>query len=68
MRIVVTGGGGFIGGSVVRQLAARGDQVVALVRDPAKAAALAGPNVELVASDLSDIARHRRAASRAPTP
>ena len=55
MRIVVTGGGGFIGGSVVRQLAARGDHVVALVRDPAKAASLAGPNVELVASDLSDI-------------
>ena len=54
MRIVVTGGGGFIGGSVVRRLAARGDQVVALVRDPAKAAGLAGPNVELVASDLSD--------------
>ena len=55
MRIAVTGGGGFIGGSVVRQLAARGDHVVALVRDPAKAAALAGPNVELVESDLSDI-------------
>ncbi len=55
-RIVVTGGGGFIGGSIVRQLAARGDHVVALVRDPAKAASLAGPNVELVASDLSDVA------------
>jgi dihydroflavonol-4-reductase len=56
VRIVVTGGGGFIGGSVVRQLVARGDQVVALVRDPGKAASLAGPNVELVASDLSDVA------------
>ena len=55
MRIVVTGGGGFIGGSIVRQLVARGNQVVALVRDPAKTAALAGPNVELVANDLSDI-------------
>ena len=56
MRIVVTGGGGFIGGSIVRQLAARGDHVVALVRDPGRAASLAGPNVELVASDLSDVA------------
>ena len=55
-RIVVTGGGGFIGGSVVRQLADRGDHVVALVRDTKRAAHLAGPNVELVASDLSDTA------------
>ena len=55
-RIAVTGGAGFIGGSIVRQLAARGDHVVALVRDPKRAAALAGPNVELVASDLSDAA------------
>ena len=55
MRIVVTGGAGFIGGSVVRQLAARGDHVVALVRDPGKAASLAASNVELIASDLSDL-------------
>jgi dihydroflavonol-4-reductase len=53
-RVVVTGGGGFIGGSIVRQLASRGDQVVALVRHPANAASIAGPNVDLVASDLSD--------------
>ena len=55
MRVVVTGGAGFIGRSVVRQLAARGDQVVALVRDLNKAAFLAGTTVELVASDLSDV-------------
>jgi nucleoside-diphosphate-sugar epimerase len=53
-RIVVTGGGGFVGGSIVRQLVARGDRVVALVRDPAKASVIAGPNVDFVASDLSD--------------
>lgn len=52
-RIVVTGGGGFIGRSIVRQLSARGDRVVALLRDPVKAAFLAGPNVELVATDLT---------------
>ena len=56
MRIVVTGGAGFIGGSVVKRLADRADHVIALVRDPTKAATLAGPNVELVASDLSDVA------------
>lgn len=55
-RIVVTGGAGFIGRSVVRQLAARGDTVVALVRDPGKGAFLASPNVELIASDLGDVA------------
>ena len=40
MKVFVTGGTGFIGGAVVRQLRARGDDVVALVRTPAKGAAL----------------------------
>lgn len=53
MRIVVTGGAGFIGRAVVERLVARGDQVVALVRDPARAGHLAGDHVQLVASDLS---------------
>jgi dihydroflavonol-4-reductase len=58
MRIVVTGAAGFIGHVLVRQLAARGDQVVALVRDPATdaAAGLRGPSVDVVQSDLSDVA------------
>lgn len=57
MRIVVTGAAGFIGLVLVRQLAARGDHVVALVRDPAAdvAATLSGPSVEVVKSDLSDV-------------
>lgn len=54
MRIVVTGGAGFIGRAVVERLAARGDTVVALVRDPARAGHLAADRVELVASDLGD--------------
>ena len=35
MRILVTGGGGFLGASVCRQLLARGDTVLALQRSPA---------------------------------
>jgi dihydroflavonol-4-reductase len=52
MRVVVTGGAGFIGRAVVERLVARGDSVLALVRDPAKAAFLAGPQVTLERSDL----------------
>ena len=37
MRIFLTGGTGFIGGEVARLLRARGDEVRALVRTPAKA-------------------------------
>jgi nucleoside-diphosphate-sugar epimerase len=56
MRVVVTGAAGFIGRAIVRQLAARGDHVIALVRDPATATHIAAPTVEMVASDLSDVA------------
>ena len=54
MRIVVTGGAGFIGRAVVERLANRDDQVVALVRDPARAAHLERPTVEVVASNLDE--------------
>ena len=57
MRVVVTGGAGFIGRAVVARLAARGDRVVALVRDPDRARHLAGEHVELVQSSLDDPAR-----------
>jgi dihydroflavonol-4-reductase len=53
MRVFVTGGTGFIGGHVVRSLSERGDDVVALVRDPAKASEL-GSGVTLVEGDLAD--------------
>jgi dihydroflavonol-4-reductase len=56
MRVVVTGAAGFIGRAVVRQLAARGDHVAALVRDPVAADHLAASTVELIQSDLSDVA------------
>ncbi len=50
----MTGGTGFIGGEVVRQLRRRDDDVVCLVRNPAKGKAVAGLGCELVAGDLGD--------------
>ncbi len=55
MRVVVTGATGFIGGAVVRQLRARGDQVVAIVRDPSAAEDLKILGVELAAGDLGQV-------------
>lgn len=54
MKIFVTGATGFIGGHVARQLRERGDEVVALVRSPEKAADLTAAGVTLVEGDLSD--------------
>jgi nucleoside-diphosphate-sugar epimerase len=54
VRVFVTGGTGFIGGEVVRQLRARGDKVACLVRTPEKAGKLRDLGCELVAGDLGD--------------
>ncbi len=54
MRVVVTGGAGFIGRAVVARIADRGDEVIALVRDPARASHLVHPGVTLVRSTLDD--------------
>ena len=56
MRVVVSGGAGFIGRALVNKLASGGVDVQALVRDPAKASFLQGPRVTLVQSDLTDSA------------
>ncbi len=54
MKLFLTGGTGFIGGEVARQLRARGDEVACLVRSPEKAAKLTELGCELVAGDLGD--------------
>jgi dihydroflavonol-4-reductase len=54
MRALVTGATGKIGNAVARQLAERGDEVVALVRSPAKARELLPSGIELAQGDVSD--------------
>ena len=52
MRVLVTGGTGFIGANLVRRLLARGDEVRCLIRKPN--ALLEGLDIELVKAPLGD--------------
>jgi nucleoside-diphosphate-sugar epimerase len=54
VKVFVTGGTGFIGGAVVRQLRERGDEVVCLVRNPEKAATVTSLGAQTVSGDLGD--------------
>ena len=56
MRYAITGATGFVGGAVARRLREEGHEVVALVRDPARATALADLGVDLLPGDLDDVA------------
>lgn len=53
-RALVTGATGKVGGALARALLARGDEVRALVRDPARAARLLPAEVELVRGDVTE--------------
>ena len=60
MKAFVTGATGFIGGHVARKLRERGDEVVALVRSPAKADELRTLGCDLIEGDLSSEEAIRR--------
>lgn len=59
MKVFLTGGTGFIGSHVAKKLTERGDEVVALVRTPAKAAHLEALGCDLIPGDLGDTAALR---------
>jgi nucleoside-diphosphate-sugar epimerase len=56
VKALVTGATGFTGGALARFLRTRGDEVRALVRDPARAeaTALGASGIDVVAGDLTD--------------
>jgi len=61
MKILVTGGTGFVGPKVVHALRAQGRDVRALVRHPDRATQLAAWGAELVTGDVTDPASLRAA-------
>ncbi len=63
MKAVVTGGAGFIGRALIRQLRERDDEVTAIVRDPGRAADLEELGATTVAADLGAIDAARLAES-----
>jgi nucleoside-diphosphate-sugar epimerase len=56
MRYAMTGATGFVGGALARRLRDDGHEVLALVRDPARAVDLEAVGVELLPGDLDDAA------------
>jgi uncharacterized protein YbjT (DUF2867 family) len=61
VKVLVTGGTGFVGPRIVHALRTEGTEVRALVRRPAAGAPLAGLAVELVTGDVTDPASLRTA-------
>ncbi|WP_329578517.1 NAD-dependent epimerase/dehydratase family protein [Kitasatospora sp. NBC_01250] len=66
-KVLITGATGTVGRPLARLLVERGDQVRALVRDPARAAPLLPEGVTAVAGDLTDAASLRAAVAGCDT-
>src|SRR6478735_2346676 len=62
MRVLVTGGSGYVGGAVVRALVGHGHKVTGLTRSPAAQKTLAALNAHARPGDLAQPASLRRAA------
>ena len=58
--VYLTGATGFIGGALARRLAARGDQLRCLVRNPERAGGLRKLGAELIVGDVNDHSAHER--------
>ena len=56
IRAFVTGGSGFVGRNLIRQLRARGDEVRALARSPASVKVVTGLGAVAAMGDLDDVA------------
>jgi len=52
MKVLLTGGSGFVGGQLAKALVARGDQVVAMVRRSSKVDGLKGLGIRIAVADL----------------
>lgn len=65
MKVLVTGATGKLGNAVALRLAERGEEVVALVRDPARARELLPAEVRLAPGDVTDPQSVREAADGA---
>jgi len=61
MKSLVTGATGFVGSHLAEALRRRGDEITALARSPAKAAALAPLGIRVVPGDLHDRTALRQA-------
>ena len=54
MKILITGATGFIGRQLTAKLSSKGDEITALVRDPAKASRLTSMGIKILQGDVAD--------------
>ncbi|GAA3369320.1 hypothetical protein GCM10017744_088520 [Streptomyces antimycoticus] len=65
MRVLLTGGTGYIGAAVLDRVISRGHQVTAVVRSPEKAELVRAKGTEPAVADLADATPWRNSRLRA---